>query len=953
MSLRERLFSLLLLCVCTPVFAQSAENLFQAGSGAFAEKLYHIAAENFENLVDLFPDHPLADDADYLRAVANFYSHDFRGCLAVLANYRQKYPGSENLKFMYYWRGSSFYQLGEFPASIDELNLQIGGYAGDNAFLGHALLLRGLALEQTSNPEAAAKDFQALLALPAAGQMHAEALYHLGSISFARNEYQQAVIPLSRLLLEFSGSPQVPEALFLAAECYFYLGRDREAEKRYRRILSDDPRSRHHETVLFQLFRLLLRGGRNEEALALLADLEEAHPRGHYSLEIARLKGDLLFDLQLYTEARAAYELAYSTERDPARRQQIAYNLGLAYLRDGETASALSPLRQAAAGGGEVGEAALFELAVACSGPGQDRDREAAATLEEFLLRYTASPRREQVLWLLGSVYERSDAFSRAAEIFGRLLTYYPDSPRRGEYLFKRGSALLSVGDSSSALSDFFTLIRGFPSSPFLNLSRYNIGYIYSRRGEYRRSLPFFQAVSEDTSDRDLAGRAELAVGSAYFNLGDYAAALGVYERLTSRPAGDYRQDEAWFGLGRSYYKLERIEAAERSFAAAYLAGSGPSADADRAAESLYWQGVCAFRLGTLQRAATLFMQMAESHPRSARAAEATFRAGNCAFQLEDYDTALVRFEAALSRLDGEQKAYLGEEILYQKGWCLVELDRRPEALGVFGILAAEYPGGLLAPEAFYQLGKADFAAGEFLSALKLFERVSSAYPSSQAGSLAVYWAGKSAASSGQPDLALEFYLDYMERFPEGSMIEVLGEETVEILAGKDDPAAVETFYLQVEQNPGFPPAMKNRVRYEFARQLLAPVTESPEQVEQGYLLLQAIRRSEPAEPLRSEVNFLVGEYHQRRGELDRAANIFSGLAAVRADRLGAEAQMRVAAIFERRGNAEKAAEEYLKVVFLYPDYKDLVSTALTRSILLFERLGETEKAENLRARLP
>ena len=969
--------SLLLLTLCAYAPAQSADNLFQAAGGAFAEKLYRIAAENYADLVELFPDHPLADDADYLRAVAHFYDGDFRACLMILDGYARRYPGSENLESLHYWRGSSYYHLGDLEAGIRELSIQIDNYPAAGDFLGHALLLRGLALERSADPAAASVSFQTLLGLPAAGELHAEALFRLAGIHYRSGNFQQALVSASRLLLDFPACPQAPEALFLTAESCFYLGRDRggEAEERYRRLLRDYPKSRHRETVLFQLSRLLERSGRGEEALAQVRELEAAFPRGRYSGEIARLKGDLFFDLKRYPEAWAAYEKAAGEESDPGMSLQIAYNLGLAYLRGGKPGEALAPLKRAAEGGGPESGAALFELGVAYNE--LNRSEAAAAALEQFLLRFHASPRREQALWLLGSVYQSGGAFDLAADTFGRLLTYYPDSPREEEYLFKRGSALLSVGDGPAALRSFFRLVDEYPGSRFSGESRYNIGYIYSGRGEYRRALPYFRAASDPgarNADSELLVRAELAVGSALFNLGEYSEALKVYSGLTSRGGGPYLE-EAWFGAGRSYYKLERLAEAEQSFAAAFQAAAGRAetgiaetgiaetgiaetgiaedADAAGAAESLYWQGVCAFRLGELERAAGLFLRLAADYPRADKAVEALFRAGSCAFQLEDYEAALVRFDRALLLMDGGSGGYLGEEILYQKGWSLVELGRRQEAENVFETLASEYPGGLLAPEAFFQLGEADFRAGETLAALALFERVLKDYPRSQAEAPSLYWAGKSAAAADRPGLALDYYLRYMERYPQGTMIDPLGEDVMAVLAEGDDPAAVEDFYLQVEENPGFSRTLKNRVRYEYARQLLDSEAGIPEKQDEARLLLQAIRRSDPIEPLKSEVNFLMGEIYQRRGELDRAADIFAGLAAVRADRLGAEAQLRVGEILEDRGTPEKAAEAYLKVYFLYPDYHDPVRTALTRAGDIYESLGQAEKAANLRAKLP
>ncbi len=116
------------------------------------------------------------------------------------------------------------------------------------------------------------------------------------------------------------------------------------------------------------------------------------------------------------------------------------------------------------------------------------------------------------------------------------------------------------------------------------------------------------------------------------------------------------------------------------------------------------------------------------------------------------------------------------------------------------------------------------------------------------------------------------------------------------------------------------PPALKQKARFEYARYVFRRDRE------QGLALLSALRDSQPEEPLAGEVHYWIGEAYRQRGELARALDIFTGIAAARADRTGALAQAGVARVREEQGRREEAAEEYLKVYFLFPELKDLAA---------------------------
>ena len=61
--MRPLVLLLLLSSTAFPVAADRPDNLFQTAKGAYGDGLYTIAARNFRELIESYPDHPTTDDA--------------------------------------------------------------------------------------------------------------------------------------------------------------------------------------------------------------------------------------------------------------------------------------------------------------------------------------------------------------------------------------------------------------------------------------------------------------------------------------------------------------------------------------------------------------------------------------------------------------------------------------------------------------------------------------------------------------------------------------------------------------------------------------------------------------------------------------------------------------------------------------------------------------------------
>ncbi len=929
--------------------AQEAESLYSSATRAFQGGLYLMAARSLRQLAEQYPEHPLADDAEYLEGLAAYYQQEYPKLIAIFKDFPRRHPQSPFLAQLPFWLGTCHFQLGQYAEAVAQLGLQAERFPAEKEYADRALLLQGAALERIGEWAEAQKTYRRLLDGHPGADLAPEAWFRLASSQLMLHDYAGALSSFTRVLVNHPQAPQAEEALFFAAECLFFAGRYAEAERRFRLVLEGAPAAERLEASLYRLVRILASLGRPAEALATVGELERRFPRGRYAPEYPLLSAEAFYELGRYAEAQSGYRKALRAAA-PADRQKLSYNLALAALAAGDAEAALAPLRESL-GGGEPGiaEQASFRLASALAALG--REAEALRAVSDFRARFAGSELGEQALALEGSLQERCGRGREARETFTQLLARYPFSHRKDEYLFKRGGSYLSAGDTGSALKDFFAVVQGPPGSAYLDESRYNIGYIYSQRGEFTRALPYFAEVLERREGGaprgELAARAVLASGVCRFNAGDYAAALAWFQRLSELPALPSLEAQGWYYAGRALYKLERLEEAEERFAraASSLAG-GPEGE-----DALYWRAVSLFRLNRLGAARETFLALESAYPAGPRAAEALYRAGMCAALGGEHPAALGLFERALAAAgkaepaDGRRE--LLPEILFQKGMSLLASSGRGEAAAAFRDLARKFPASDLAAGGLLSLAEADLRAGSYPEALAAFRTVIKDYPRKPAARSAQYWAGVAAARQGLTEEALEHLLRYLEQDPEGGLARSAEEEIRRLLAESNDPGdRLTKDFLRRVEGARVPAELKQKARFEYARHLFARDRE------QGLALLAALRAEQPAEPLAGEVYYLIGEAYRQRGDLARALDIFTGIAGARADRTGGLAQSGVARVREQQGRLEEAAEEYLKVYFLFPELKDLAPEGLYQAGRLYREQGLKDRADKLEEKL-
>jgi TolA-binding protein len=532
----------------------------------------------------------------------------------------------------------------------------------------------------------------------------------------------------------------------------------------------------------------------------------------------------------------------------------------------------------------------------------------------------------------------------------------FPGSDSLPEYFYRRGEALLALDRPSAALDDFQAVVTRYPRSPWNAESSYAIGYVYTRRAEYPRALPYFQSAAQGPAAGELAERSLFSVGICLFNMGSFDRALARLEDLRSRRPKGISEGAIVVLIGRTLYRMGRLE---ESVLRLGEAGKLREADStvDKAhvmpdgADAAYWLGWANLRLGRLVEARDAFLVLAREYPEDARRVESLLRAGICETMRAD-DVAAVRlFEEVIAapRSTGNDDAR--GQALYEEGRALGRLGRTQESTDVLERLAAEFPTGRLAPQAFFKIAEQALADGRYAEAESGFQRVARDFPASGLVLQALYWKAHAVWEAGDPRAALDGFWDCLAQGARAGLLTTATDALRTALRATGDLELARKFSERATVSRGLAVEATAGIQLEYAQMLLASDTEG------ARAIIEEVRRAAPPEPLAGEASLLQGRYFTAVGDWRRAADVFNSLESSRTDEIGARAAGEHARVLESTGRTAEAVDAYATVSARFPDFPDLAAEGLFNAGRVARARGDIGRAvrieESLRKAYP
>ena len=252
----------------------------------------------------------------------------------------------------------------------------------------------------------------------------------------------------------------------------------------------------------------------------------------------------------------------------------------------------------------------------------------------------------------------------------------------------------------------------------------------YFKLGKLEQSIEAAQQVIDLAINVESIAKALFVQGNCFYSSEQFVQAIATYNTIIENYPQIAWAKNAQFQIGVAYNKLSAngnvdvLPAMSQAFNTYYT----QYPDDERAVHAYYYDAWAHYRMGKWRDASDVFASLADKYPQSRYAPEALFRAGDALFNMtnrsgvenknQHYLDAMVYYDRIIRRYP--QSSHM-DDALYNKAWCLINLDRKEEAVPIFERIVAEHPNGTYG-------ARSQFTLGDYYYGLKDYEKATESY---------------------------------------------------------------------------------------------------------------------------------------------------------------------------------------------------------------------------------
>jgi len=337
----------------------------------------------------------------------------------------------------------------------------------------------------------------------------------------------------------------------------------------------------------------------------------------------------------------------------------------------------------------------------------------------------------------IGQSYEALKKPVEARAAYQKVVASYGDNADVAPYAQNTlGILAAQAGDSKAAIAAFAALIKKYPQSEVAPEARLRLGDAYLANKNFAEAQTSYNAVIADAKAAEFKKDAQLGLADAYFGDKKFPEAASEYARvLTSLPLDDKTRGPIQLQLGNSYFNDKKYDGAVAAYAPILQ-----NADAETAANALYFSASSLQALKRPAEAIPQFRKLVESYPKNALAPKAALRLGDAYADANDNAGAIAAYKSVALKFPTSPSAKEAQK-------ALIELEGETANTQLAAIEAAynaknwaqtaklsqafldKKPNPAAAESALYLLADAKRQAGDNAGAASAFRALLTAYP--------------------------------------------------------------------------------------------------------------------------------------------------------------------------------------------------------------------------------
>jgi FimV-like protein len=274
--------------------------------------------------------------------------------------------------------------------------------------------------------------------------------------------------------------------------------------------------------------------------------------------------------------------------------------------------------------------------------------------------------------------------------------------------------------------------------------------------------------------------------------------------------------------------------------------------------------------------------------------------------------------------------------------WCYLQQDRFGAAIILSDRYADQFSKTPLAATLLSRKAELLYNQNQYDSAIHTYRKLIQEYPTSPQTSPAWFWIGMCHIKKRRYTQALEAFENQRSQFPEDPMTPRAMCEAAEIHFKEDRLKESRQAYRElIEDYPESDYASEASVR-------LGEIAVTTGETMEAEATFRNIIGRLKGKPISNRARVNLAKLYIKDERLEEASHLLKDVVESTTDETAAEAQFLMGRIAHIRGDSQKAAGEFLKVKYLYPDHTSWVVAALYEAARADEELRRWEEARKL-----
>jgi len=638
-----------------------------------------------------------------------------------------------NFKEPHYYLALSYYQIGDLDNSIFQWEEVIRIDSFDNTakhFLNNCLEEKEYGRETL---------------------MH----FNAGYDYYLKGEYDKAIEEFNESL---DYNPEFEEARQFLSRSYYQLGQmDEYREERKKatesKVSGEEENAEEHYKLGYEFYSLKDYTVAVEELKKAL-DIKSDYPQARYLL------AECYFQQKEYMLAQVEYERVVTDSEINEYTDDALWGSGWCYYlleEYGEAARRFSKLLN------DFPDSDLALQARHKLGKSYFQGNNYPETIKiyrEFLEKYSEYQGKEleEVYYLLGQAYLRSEKYAEAEESFYNLLFFFPGFELASEVKYYNALSLFKENKYEEAIVQLKDLIS---EAEIGDNRKEEAQYLLARcllnLQEYSEAIENLESLKQFEVEDSLLEKASFDLALAYSRQGEKEKAILEFQEFVEKYPQSELINSAHFELGKDLYDLKKYKLALAEL-------EKTSTD-----EALYLIGKSSKELGDQEGEIAAFEELREKYPRSNFSQEAYFRLGNYYYNQNRYKEAIEEFNKIVQFFP--QSPFLSESC-YWMGWSYSKLTDYKKAGEYFNQVEEDEENFDLGQRARFMAAESWYNLKDYQKAREAYEKFIEMYPEGDFSANAQYAIAWTYLENKDYKLSIEEFKKLISIYPDSKFIE-------------------------------------------------------------------------------------------------------------------------------------------------------------------------------------